>query len=352
MKIVCDSCATKYSIADDKVRQGLQDPLQEVQPHHRGARHRRRGAAAPAAAATRRERWLAPGRRRRAGRAAAPRPEIRARLGRGEINGETYIWKEGLADWLKLSTVPEFADAASPGAQPTDVAGGAGDLLHRQRSARRARRRRRFRSTRPMVASSAPAPAVARVAAAVGSSARSTPRRPARQSAPRAWDVAALITTMASARRWRRAVAAAISSRRTRRRSAAAEEGAAVGAGPAPNHDGGRVENLTGAAARELGAVLAGESAAAGDAVSGAQGVGADRPTATDRRRARASSTSAPWRPPRWARPRASGGGGSGGAQPTICPTFGSFSAGGARVVADPHAERAAQVDVRRHRRA
>jgi hypothetical protein len=40
--------------------------------------------------------------------------EIRARVERGEVNGETYIWKEGFADWLKLSAIPELAHLATP----------------------------------------------------------------------------------------------------------------------------------------------------------------------------------------------------------------------------------------------
>jgi hypothetical protein len=39
--------------------------------------------------------------------------DIRGRLARGEISPETYIWKEGLADWVKIATLSEFADASS-----------------------------------------------------------------------------------------------------------------------------------------------------------------------------------------------------------------------------------------------
>ena len=64
--------------------------------------------------------------------------DVRARAERGEIRGDTYIWKEGFADWLKLSAVPEFADLApsesgsvnigdvftAEGSQPTNGSGG------------------------------------------------------------------------------------------------------------------------------------------------------------------------------------------------------------------------------------
>src|SRR6266550_7705170 len=129
MKIVCDSCATKYSISDDKVR-GKVFKIRCKKCSHiivvRGTSDA--AAAAPAAAgAAEGGGWHLVVDGEQVG--PLPESEIRARLARNEINGETYIWKEGLADWLKLSTVSEFADAVSPGAQPTDVAGGAGDLF-------------------------------------------------------------------------------------------------------------------------------------------------------------------------------------------------------------------------------
>ena len=128
MKIVCDSCGTKYSIADEKVRGKVFKIRCKKCSHIIVVRGTADAAAAPAAAATAESGgWHLVVDGEQVG--PLPEAEIRARLGRGEINGETYIWKEGLADWLKLATVPEFADAASPGAQPTDVAGGAGDLF-------------------------------------------------------------------------------------------------------------------------------------------------------------------------------------------------------------------------------
>ncbi len=128
MKIVCDSCATKYSISDDKVRGKVFKIRCKKCSHIIVVRGTADAAAAPAAAAASEGGgWHLVVDGEQVG--PLPEAEIRARLGRGEINGETYIWKEGLADWLKLSTVPEFADAAVPGAQPTEVAGGTGDLF-------------------------------------------------------------------------------------------------------------------------------------------------------------------------------------------------------------------------------
>src|SRR5579872_5232821 len=115
MKIVCDSCGTKYSIADDKVR-GKVFKIRCKKCSHiivvRGT-NEAAASATPAIAPTN-------------GAAAAadagwhlvvdgdqvgpvPEADIRGRIERGEINAETYVWKEGFADWLKLSAIPEFA---------------------------------------------------------------------------------------------------------------------------------------------------------------------------------------------------------------------------------------------------
>src|SRR6266700_962620 len=132
MKIVCDSCATKYSISDDKVR-GKVFKIRCKKCSHiivvRGTSDA--ASAAPAAAGGAESNgWHLVVDGEQVG--PLPEAEIRARLARNEINGETYIWKEGLADWLKLSTVSEFADAVS--APPTSdasgaVATGGGDLF-------------------------------------------------------------------------------------------------------------------------------------------------------------------------------------------------------------------------------
>src|SRR5664279_1603987 len=123
MKIVCDSCATKYSISDDKVR-GKVFKIRCKKCSHiivvRGTTDAAAAAPAPAAGAEGAGWHLVVD-----GEQVGPLPEseIRARLARNEINGETYIWKEGLADWLKLSTVSEFSDAVS--APPAGEASGA-----------------------------------------------------------------------------------------------------------------------------------------------------------------------------------------------------------------------------------
>jgi predicted Zn finger-like uncharacterized protein len=116
MKIVCDSCGTKYSISDDKVR-GKVFKIRCKKCSHiivvRGTEQTGAGAtpaAAPAAADAGGWHLVVDGDQ------VGPISEadIRGRVERGEINGETYIWKEGFADWLKLSAVPEFAQLVVP----------------------------------------------------------------------------------------------------------------------------------------------------------------------------------------------------------------------------------------------
>ncbi|HEX7499950.1 MAG TPA: GYF domain-containing protein, partial [Polyangia bacterium] len=124
MKIVCDACQAKYSIADDKI-QGKAfkirckkcSHLLVVTPRGDGA------AASSPAPAVEKSRSAA-----RAPAAEAPPPEqgvwhvvvdgeqvgplseteVKDRLRAGKINSDTLVWKEGFADWMQLSTVPEM----------------------------------------------------------------------------------------------------------------------------------------------------------------------------------------------------------------------------------------------------
>ena len=114
MKIVCDSCSTKYSISDDKVR-GKVFKIRCKKCSHiivvRGTNET--AAAAPAAAVTpavAADGWHLVVDGDQVG--PVSESDIRARLERGEIDAETYLWKEGFADWLKLSAIPEFAGLA------------------------------------------------------------------------------------------------------------------------------------------------------------------------------------------------------------------------------------------------
>ncbi|MFZ5786131.1 MAG: GYF domain-containing protein, partial [Acidobacteriota bacterium] len=153
MKIICDNCRTKYSIADEKVKgkvfkirckkcqniivvrgnegdvagASADDGDAAEAPDAAAMRPQDQAADAPA--------WhLVIGREQVGPMTAA---EVRDRFGRGEIDVESYIWKEGFADWQRLTAVPEFADlgqatavapsaaAPAPAAQEWQAGGGA-----------------------------------------------------------------------------------------------------------------------------------------------------------------------------------------------------------------------------------
>lgn len=128
MKIVCDACQAKYSIADEKV-QGKAFKIRCKKCNHiivvRSSGERAVGAAAEPkpAPAEAQGTWYVVVEGEQMGPLAEP--DIAARLGRGEITGESLVWKEGLADWVKLSAVPELAQMSSsqatPGAQSTSA---------------------------------------------------------------------------------------------------------------------------------------------------------------------------------------------------------------------------------------
>ena len=119
MKIVCDSCSTKYSISDDKVRGKVFKIRCKKCSHIIVVRGTGEGAPAVAEAPSDAVWHLVVD-----GDQVGPlsEAEVRARLARGEISSENYIWKEGFADWLRLVDVPEFADAGTPA--PTNAVSG------------------------------------------------------------------------------------------------------------------------------------------------------------------------------------------------------------------------------------
>src|SRR6185295_326093 len=99
MKIVCDSCATKYSIADDKVRGKVFKIRCKKCSHIIVVRGTNDAAPAPAPAAAAPEGvWHIV----IDGEQVGPLTDgdIRSRIDRGELTADTYIWKEGFADWM------------------------------------------------------------------------------------------------------------------------------------------------------------------------------------------------------------------------------------------------------------
>jgi predicted Zn finger-like uncharacterized protein len=125
MKIVCDACQAKYSIADEKV-QGKAFKIRCKKCNHiivvrsGGAQATSAVAEPKPAPAEAQGTWYIVVEGEQVGPLAEP--DIAARLARAEITSETLVWKEGLADWLKLSAVPELAQTLSPQAAPVSAA--------------------------------------------------------------------------------------------------------------------------------------------------------------------------------------------------------------------------------------
>jgi predicted Zn finger-like uncharacterized protein len=135
MKIVCDNCATKYSIADEKVR-GKVFKIRCKKCSHiivvRGADGAAAGEPASDAGFPAEEPSLRPA--TQPSPAAAPlgtgeavwhlvvdreqigpltREEVQAKFRAGEVDLETYAWREGFADWLRLGSIEDFRGLAS-----------------------------------------------------------------------------------------------------------------------------------------------------------------------------------------------------------------------------------------------
>jgi predicted Zn finger-like uncharacterized protein len=209
MKIICDSCGTKYSISDDKVR-GKVFKIRCKKCSHiivvRGGEEAAEAAAAPAAEGG----WHVVVDGEQVGPIAEA--DVRARIERGELKADTYTWREGFADWLKLSAVPEFADLVGGGGDsaPVTVDPFAAAAAPATNGAERARKPSGARNS-----------LFGGAAAAASSDVFAAPAA----SAPRGGGdlfAAAAATAPAAESRWPASGAAA------------------------SGHDGGRVENLTG----------------------------------------------------------------------------------------------------------
>jgi predicted Zn finger-like uncharacterized protein len=115
MKIVCEACQAKYSISDDKVR-GKVFKIRCKKCSHvivvRGTDEAALASvgAAPAAAPAEAPAWHVVINGEQVG--PLDEADVRGRLERGEISGDTFIWKEGMGDWVKASSVAELAGSA------------------------------------------------------------------------------------------------------------------------------------------------------------------------------------------------------------------------------------------------
>jgi predicted Zn finger-like uncharacterized protein len=142
MKIVCDACQAKYSISDDKVQGKVFKIRCKKCSNIIVVRGGAAEAAAPAPAAEKDTRvydygyeggqqapaadesvWHVVINQDQVGPMTAQ--EVQQRFESGEIDAETYTWREGFADWLPLAQVDAFASLASSGVS-TAIAGGNG----------------------------------------------------------------------------------------------------------------------------------------------------------------------------------------------------------------------------------
>jgi predicted Zn finger-like uncharacterized protein len=147
MKIVCDNCATKYSIADEKVRgkvfkirckkcshiivvRGGADGNAEASrdaapadagfPGDDGQTIAARGGTPAAGVPTNADAvWHLVIDREQVGPLTPA--EVRQKFTAGEIDVETYAWREGFGDWLRLGSIEDFRDLA--GGAPAAEAG-------------------------------------------------------------------------------------------------------------------------------------------------------------------------------------------------------------------------------------
>ena len=120
MKIVCDACQAKYSIADDKI-QGKAFKIRCKKCNHiivvknsgdaSASAEKQKAAAfaaaAPASSGSDQGVWHVVVDGEQVG--PLTEADVKEKLRANQINAETLVWKEGFADWSALSTVPELA---------------------------------------------------------------------------------------------------------------------------------------------------------------------------------------------------------------------------------------------------
>ena len=134
MKIVCDACQAKYSISDDKV-QGKVFKIRCKKYSNIIVVRGGAGAAEPAPAPQEKDTrvydygydgggggdagggddavWHLVINQDQVGPLTVA--EVQQRFAAGEIDGETFTWREGFADWLPLSQVDVFAALVASG---------------------------------------------------------------------------------------------------------------------------------------------------------------------------------------------------------------------------------------------
>jgi predicted Zn finger-like uncharacterized protein len=107
MKITCESCSAKYSIADDKVA----GRTFKIRCKRCGAALSVRGDVAPARPSITHGDWHVVVNDAQEGPFTSE--EITAKVEAGDLGLDTFVWKEGMAEWVPLGSVPELAPSAS-----------------------------------------------------------------------------------------------------------------------------------------------------------------------------------------------------------------------------------------------
>jgi len=114
MRIVCDGCQAKYSIADDKVRAKVFKIRCKKCSNVIVVRGADAAEPAPAPAAIEHDGdaiWHLVIDQEQVGPMTAA--DVHQRFAAGEIDGDTFTWREGLDEWLPLAQLDAFADLAS-----------------------------------------------------------------------------------------------------------------------------------------------------------------------------------------------------------------------------------------------
>ena len=145
MKIVCDACQAKYSISDDKVQgkvfkirckkcsniivvrggAGAAEPAPV--PQEKDTRvydYGYDGGAGDQAPAADDAVWHLVVNQDQVGPMTVA--EVQQRFASGEVDGETFTWREGFADWLPLAQVDVFSALVASGSTTSASAGGGG----------------------------------------------------------------------------------------------------------------------------------------------------------------------------------------------------------------------------------
>src|SRR6185369_7277629 len=143
MKIVCDACQAKYSISDDKV-QGKVFKIRCKKCSNIIVVRGGAGASEAAPAAQEKDtRVYDYGYDGSGGAPAADDAvwhlvinqdqvgpltvaEVQQKYAGGEIDGETFAWREGFSDWLPLSQVDAFAGLVTSGSTASAGSNGGG----------------------------------------------------------------------------------------------------------------------------------------------------------------------------------------------------------------------------------